>query len=119
MRGGMDKVVSERREGRVFRRVALQPRRGPHRQPEGERGAVHRAGLLLLPAARRSRRLAVDGGDRVPGSVQGAERRDREIRAAQEGEAQPPTPLRRRGAGHAPEPGRTIMSTTTDAHTRL
>ena len=49
---------------------------------------MHGAGRLLLPAPGGAGRLAVDGGDLVPGRVQRPQRRHGEVRAAHEGEAQ-------------------------------
>ena len=65
-----------------------------------QRGAVDAAGGFTLAAAGRAGRLGVDGDDLMPGGVQGAQGRDREVRAAHEGEAHGSVP----GEGRRPSP---------------
>jgi hypothetical protein len=68
--------------------LRLQRDRMAHRQAQGLGPRLDRRGLGLVAASGRARRLAVDGGDLVPGRRERVQHRHGEIRRAHEGEAQ-------------------------------
>ena len=85
--GGDDRDIGmQGGEGGVFGRIALQPRRGPHRQAQIERCLMHGAARLPLPAAGRPRRLGVDA-DNLMRAGQGVQCGHGEFGAAHEDDA--------------------------------